>query len=279
MMIIDAHQHFWNYSLQKQPWITDRMRVLKSDFLPQDLLNIYKENTVEGCVAVQADPSEEETDFLLRLAEAHDFIKGVVGWVDLQDDKLEARLDHYKGFQKLKGFRHLVQDEPDPDFMLYESFRKGLSLLEKHGYSYDLLVHPHQLKAAIQTARDFPNLKLVLDHMAKPDIKNRQIDNWREDIEALASENNVFCKISGMVTEASWESWQQGDFIPYLDIVFRSFGIDRVMFGSDWPVCLMAGSYAQVLNIVKEYVRDFSEEGKHRLFCANASRFYGLSQS
>lgn len=278
-MIIDSHQHFWKYSLQKYSWINDEMNVLKKDFLPDDLWEIYKDNDVKGCVAVQANQSAEETDFLLELADQHHFIKAVVGWVDLRDGALENALQSYRKHKKLKGFRHVVQDEPDPEFMLDEKFQRGLGLLGKHGFTYDLLVYPHQLKAAIQTVRKFPDLKFVLDHIAKPDIKNQQIDQWAELINTLASESNVCCKVSGMVTEASWKNWQQANFTPYLDVVFESFGIDRVMFGSDWPVCLLSGNYQQVLGIIKQYVAPFSAEDKQKLFHKNVVSFYGLETS
>ncbi len=276
-MIIDAHQHFWNYSPAKHAWINGQMAVLKRDFLPIDLLEIYKKNSVTGCVAVQADGSEEETDFLLQLAEKHGFIKGVVGWVDLQDRQVEARLRHYRNFKKLKGFRHVVQDEPDPEFMLREDFRAGLKALEDFHYTYDILIYPHQLDAAIKTVQDFPKINFVLDHIAKPHIKEAKMDNWLPKITGLAQSPNVCCKVSGMVTEAAWKSWRQQDFVPYLDAVTEAFGMDRLMFGSDWPVCLLSGNYEQVLKIVQDYYQGFSQEDKDKLFYLNASRFYGLS--
>ena len=276
-MIIDAHQHFWNYSPSKHAWISDAMADLKRDFLPADLWEIYEENSVAGCVAVQADASEEETNFLLQLAEEHDFIKGVVGWVDLQDENVNARLKHYQSFEKLKGFRHVVQDEPDPDFMLRDDFRRGLKALEAFGYTYDILIYPHQLDAAVQTVQDFPNINFVLDHIAKPHIREAKMDNWLPKIITLAKSPNVCCKVSGMVTEAAWNHWHQGDFVPYLDAVTEAFGMDRLMFGSDWPVCLLSGSYKQVLNIVQDYYQQFSKEDQDKLYYGNVSRFYNLS--
>ncbi|MEX2591977.1 MAG: amidohydrolase family protein [Anditalea sp.] len=275
-MIIDAHQHFWKYSPQKHHWINEEMTAIKRDFLPEDLQKIYREHGVYGCVAVQAEQSEEETDFLLQLAGQHDFIKGVVGWVDLRAENLPKRLDHYAQFEKLKGFRHIVQDEPDPDFLQDTAFQRGLGQLEKHGFTYDLLVYPSQLKAAIHTVRNFPKLQFVIDHIAKPDIKNGQIIDWGKSMETIADEKNVYCKISGMVTEASWKDWQKKDFFPYLDVIFKSFGIDRVMFGSDWPVCLLAGDYQAVLDIIVQYTRDFSDQDKLKIFYKNAVDFYRL---
>lgn len=276
-MIIDAHQHFWNYSPQKHSWISPEMGMLKRDFLPEDLQKIYEENGINACVAVQAEQSEKETMFLLQLAEEYEFIKGVVGWVELRSRDLEKRLEHYRKFKKLKGFRHLVQDEPNPDFLLDADFQEGLGMLEKYGFTYDLLVYPHQLNAAIKTAGNFPHLKFVVDHIAKPPIKQQVMEPWKEAINSIGSYPNVYCKISGLITEASWESWKEADIAPYLDVVLRSFGIDRVMFGSDWPVCLVAGSYPQVLGLVEHYVSHFSDKDKEKLFYKNAAAFYGLT--
>lgn len=275
-MIIDSHQHFWNYSPSRQAWITEQMAVLKRDFLPSDLLKIYERNAVAGCVAVQADGSEEETDFLLQLAEQNSFIKGVVGWVDLQDRNVESRLRHYQSFPKLKGFRHVVQDEPDPDFMLREDFRMGLKVLEAFNYTYDILIYPHQLDAAIKTVEDFPTINFVLDHIAKPDIKNSRFDNWLPKIKRLAQSPNVSCKVSGMVTEAAWRNWTQEDFVPYLEVVTEAFGMDRLMFGSDWPVCLLSGNYEEVLGIVKTYMAQFTQADQQQVFYTNALSFYRL---
>jgi len=276
-MIIDAHQHFWNYSPQKHSWISPEMGMLKRDFLPEDLQKIYEENGINACVAVQAEQSEKETMFLLQFAEEYEFIKGVVGWVELRSRDLEKRLEHYRKFDKLKGFRHLVQDEPNPDFLVDADFQEGLGMLEKYGFTYDLLVYPHQLNAAIKTVGNFPHLKFVVDHIAKPPIKQQVMEPWKEVINSIGSYPNVYCKISGLITEASWESWKEADIAPYLDVVLRSFGIDRVMFGSDWPVCLLAGSYPQVLGLVEHYVSHFSEKDKEKLFYKNAAAFYGLT--
>src|SRR5690606_20916016 len=213
----DAHQHFWNYSPSKHTWISDAMAVLKRDFLPADLWEIYERNSVAGCVAVQADGSEEETDFLLELAEEHHFIKGVVGWVDLQAADVEARLNHYQSFASLKGIRHVVQDEPDPDFMLRDDFRRGLKALEAFGYTYDIQSDPKQLVAAVQSLQDLPNINFVLDHIAKPHNRDANMDNWIHKIITLAKSPNVCCKVSGMVTEAAWNHSHQGDFVPYLE--------------------------------------------------------------
>ena len=275
-MIIDAHQHFWEYSPQRHAWINQGMTVIKKDFLPEDLKTVYQAHNVTGCVAVQADQSEGETSFLLQLASQHDFIKGVVGWVDLRAVDLDSKLDHFSQFEKLKGFRHIVQDESDPNFLLTPTFQGGLGQLEKRKFTYDLLIYPHQFPAAIQTVKNFPNLPFVLDHIAKPKIRDQEINDWAEKISTIAQEPNVYCKVSGMVTEANWRSWGREDFKPYLDVVFESFGIDRVMFGSDWPVCLLAGSFSSVLEIVRNYADGFSTDDREKLFYGNAKRFYRL---
>lgn len=275
-MVIDSHQHFWKYSPPRHAWITEEMSTIKKDFLPEDLKRVYHTNNVTGCVAVQSEQSEEETEFLLQLASQHDFIKGVVGWVDLRGDNLVSRLEHFSQYEKLKGFRHIVQDEADPDFLLTPGFQEGLRQLEKREFTYDILIYPQQFPAAIQTVKNFPGLRFVLDHLAKPRIKNQEIEDWAEKIRTLTLEPNVFCKVSGMVTEADWTSWRQEDFKPYLDVIFESFGIDRLMFGSDWPVCLLAGSFSSVLNIVKNYTDGFSAEDQEKLFYGNVKRFYRL---
>jgi len=277
-MIIDAHQHFWKYSPQKHAWIRQEMSLLKRDFLPDDLQKIFAKNQVAACVAVQAEQSEEETGFLLQLADQYNYIKGVVGWVDLKAENLLQRLDYYQDIEKLKGFRHQVQDEPDPRFMLHPAFQNGLRVLEKTRFTFDLLVYPVQLDATLQTGRNFPRLSFVLDHMAKPDIKSGSINNWSTSIQQIAKEPHVYCKISGMVTEASWKDWKAKDFSPYLDVVFQAFGPDRLMFGSDWPVCLLAADYQAVLDIVIQYTRNLPEEDKQKIFYKNAQKFYKLTQ-
>lgn len=276
-MIVDAHQHFWFYNAQKHAWINDEMAVLKRNFLPTDLQAIYQENGIDACVAVQADQSEAETDFLLELAAEYDFIKGVVGWVDLRSEQIEERLAHYAQFPKLKGFRHVVQDELDPEFMLGKHFSEGLSLLSKYNFTYDILIFPTQLEAAIKTVQRFPKQKFVLDHIAKPYIKEGKIVTWEKHIRELANHSNVYCKVSGMVTEADWRNWNQEDFIPYLEVVFEAFGVDRIMFGSDWPVCLLGAQYTEMKDIVENYLSNYPKEGHARIFGQNAADFYGLT--
>ncbi|MEM1324824.1 MAG: amidohydrolase family protein [Bacteroidota bacterium] len=276
-MIIDAHQHFWQYNAQKHAWINDEMKVLKRDFLPADLQSIYRENGIDGCVAVQADQSEAETDFLLGLAEKYEFIKGVVGWVDLRSPNVESRLAYYAQFSKLKGFRHIVQNEPDPNFMLGDAFQRGLSLSAEYNFTYDILIFPTQLSAAIETVSRFPNQAFILNHIAKPNIKNRVPDQqWKQQIEQLATHPNVYCKFSGMVTEAHWQQWKYDDFVPYLDVIFAAFGENRLLFGSDWPVCLLAADYAETKQIVAQYLSTKTKSAHAKVFGQNAVQFYSL---
>ena len=275
-MRIDAHQHFWNYVADKHAWIDDKMQVIKRDFLPEDLAPILKANNFSGCIAVQADQSEAETEFLLGLASNHDFIKGVVGWVDLRCTKLKDRLDYYSQFEKLKGWRHVVQSEPDDDFMLKDDFLDGISLLADYNHTYDILIVPKQLSAALRLIQLFPRQKFIIDHIAKPDIKGKEIEEWKSAMNQLGLMDNVWCKVSGMVTEADWSGWRQSDFTPYLEVVFSAFGADKVVFGSDWPVCQLGASYEQVVNIPTEFIETYYTKSDLGFWGPNASEFYNL---
>jgi L-fuconolactonase len=273
---IDAHQHFWNYDPERDNWITNEMSVIKKDFLPQHLKPILRENGFDGCVVVQADQSENETKFLLDLATKNDFIKGVVGWVDLQSENTKERLSYYKSFKKLKGFRHILQGEKDRAYMLKPEFTRGINALAQFKYTYDILIFPDQLQYTKKFVESFPEQKFVIDHLAKPYIKDKKIDGWKEDIQQLAQYKNVYCKISGMVTEADWQSWEEHDFIPYMDIVVNAFGTNRALYGSDWPVCLLAAGYDEVINIVKDYFSSFTQNEQDKFFGQNAIEFYNL---
>ncbi|EPR68245.1 amidohydrolase family protein [Cyclobacterium qasimii] len=273
---IDAHQHFWRYDPIDYSWINEEMLNLKTDFLPDDLLPVLTANGVEGTVAVQALQDEKENEFLLELAENHPFILGVVGWIDLKSPNLAARLSNYDAFNKLKGFRHVLQDEEDSEYILNEAFQRGLSAMFDIGYSYDLLVLPHQLKGAIKTVSNFEKGSFILDHLAKPDIKTGQNEKWKDNIKALAEFPNVYCKLSGMITEAAWSHWEEKEFYPYMDTVMEAFGEDRVMFGSDWPVCKLAGSYEQVIGLVEGYFKGHSESTLQKIWYSNAVNFYRL---
>lgn len=275
MKKIDAHQHFWKYSEQSHAWIDDKMAVLKRDFYPEDLASVLAVNAVDACVAVQAEQSEAETLFLLDLAKQNSFIKGVVGWVDFQDKNIEERLRYFKQFPLLKGFRHILQAE-SPDFFSNPAFIKGISLLEKYGFTYDILIYQHQLEVALNFVQHFPNQSFVLNHLAKPLIKDKKISDWNTGIRHLAKHQNIYCKISGMATEAHWQAWTPEDFTDYLDVVVNEFGIERLMFGSDWPVCLLATSYEKWVNVVSNYFKPFTQAEQEKLFGLNAIKFYNL---
>ncbi len=274
-MKIDAHQHFWKYNPIRDAWIDDSMKVIRRDFLPQDLKPIIEANNIDGCISVQADQSETETEFLLNCAQENPFIKGVVGWVDLRAETIEERLTHFSKNPLLKGVRHIVQGEAN-DFMLGGAFQNGISKLAEFNLTYDILVFPTQLEAAIELVNKFPNQKFIVDHMAKPYIKDGKIDSWKAAIQELSKAPNVYCKISGMVTEADLKNWRPSGFAPYLDVIFNAFGIDRITYGSDWPVCLLAAEYGQQLNIVQDYIEGFSEEDKEKIMGGNAIKFYSL---
>jgi L-fuconolactonase len=272
---IDAHQHFWIFDPIRDNWIDDTMKSIQKDFLPEDLNPLLVENNFSACVAVQASQTEEETDFLLDLAAKNEFIKGVVGWVDLLNDTIVERLDHYSKFDKLKGFRHVVQGEPD-DFMFRNDFRNGIKALKQFNFTYDILIFHRQLPAAIDLVNTFPNQAFVLDHIAKPDIKSAEKRSWEKGIKELAKADNVMCKISGMVTEADWNSWKPDDIKPYLDIIFENFTTNKLMFGSDWPVCNLAASYSQVVGVLESYITQLPAHDQHQIWYENAKTFYNL---
>jgi L-fuconolactonase len=273
---IDSHQHFWNYDAVKDAWITEEMSVLKRDFAPADLLPSLQTAHIDGTIAVQANQSESENLFLLSLAEKCPAIAGIVGWLDFRAPDVAQRLDYFKQFGKIRGFRHVVQDEPDHRFLLRPDFLRGISLLRQFGLTYDVLIYPNQLPSATEFVQTFPDQPFVIDHIAKPAMKVREITVWARHIAAIAANPNVYCKISGLITEADWSSWQKSDFKPYLDVVFDVFGVNRVMFGSDWPVCLLAGTYEQVLQIVENYVKNRPLDEKDKIFGGNAAKFYGV---
>jgi L-fuconolactonase len=275
-MIIDAHHHIWQYDPMRHDWIDNSMKVIRRDFSPEDLENNATAQGVTGSVLVQVEQTEQETLDFIETAKQSNFIKGVVGWADLQSANISERLEKYNQFTELKGFRHIVQGEPNDRFMLTSAFMKGISQLELFGFTYDILIFPHQLPAAIELVKAFPNQQFVLDHMAKPPIKTGKIHNWKKDIQALARNENVYCKISGMITEADHQNWFYKQLEPYMDVVFEAFGTSRIMFGSDWPVCNVAGSYAEVLEIVKTYISRFSDEEQKNVLGNNAIRFYNL---
>lgn len=275
-MKIDSHQHFWNYVPAKHAWINTEMAVLKKDFLPQDIAPILFKYGIDGCVSVQADQSEQETEYLLDFADRYQFIKGVVGWVDLSAPDVENRLSHYKTFAKMKGVRHVLQDEKDIGFMLRPNFKQGISALKKFDLTYDILIYPEHLPNAIKLVKEFPDQPFVIDHLAKPVIRHKSIREWRNQIRAIASFENVHCKVSGMTTEAEWLDWHIEDFEPYTDVVLEAFGPKRLMFGSDWPVCTLASRYGEVMEIAQLCSTKFSVDEQALFWGKNAADFYHL---
>lgn len=274
-MTIDSHVHFWKYDKQRDAWITNDMKVLQQDYLPEHLSLTMKRNDIDGVVAVQASQEEVETRFLVELANTHPVVKGVVGWIDLRADNIEERLQHFSQYPIIKGYRHIVQAEPD-DFLLGQNFQRGIRALKAYNYTYDILIYPKQFPAALQFASAFPDQPFVIDHCAKPEIRSKKIDDWKKDIEAIAQLPNVYCKLSGLLTEANWSAWSAGDFFPYLDVVFKAFGTDRLLFGSDWPVILLSGIYVQWKSLLEKYMEDLPQEEKDKVFGQNAARFYNL---
>jgi L-fuconolactonase len=252
------------------------MERIARDYLTADLAAVAAPQGIGGSVAVQARQSVAESRWLLDLAETNPFIRGVVGWVDLRSDDVTTALAELAPHNKFVGVRHVVQDEPDPRFLLGEAFVRGLRQLPGFGLTYDLLLYPPQLPAAVELAALLPEQPFVLDHLAKPRIKTGEIQPWRRDIEALAKHGNVCCKVSGMVTEAAWRGWKAADFTPYLDVVLQAFGPERLMFGSDWPVCLLAGEYSEVVGIVEDFFGRLSSAEQEFIWGGTATRFYGL---
>ncbi|MFO0922428.1 MAG: amidohydrolase family protein [Pirellulales bacterium] len=275
-MRIDSHQHFWFYEPREYPWIQKEWNIRK-DFLPHQLRPILERHGLDGCVAVQARQSLEESRWLLEVADRAEIVRGVVGWVDLRSPEVDKQLASFASHSKFVGVRHVVQDEPDDRFVLQERFIKGISKLERYGLTYDLLLYPKQLPASIELVRRFPDQPFVLDHISKPLIAKQVMEPWRADIQKLAEFPNVYCKVSGMVTEAEWNGWKREDFHPYLDVVVEAFGPSRIMYGSDWPVCLLSAEYDAMFGIIEHYFQSFSDREKAGIFGGNAIRFYGLS--
>jgi len=274
---IDAHQHFWDPGRFNYPWMKPDMKVLRRAFLPQDLKGLIEEVGVRGTVLIQTISSIEETRWFLEMADANQFIAGVVGWVDLRAPDISDVLDEFTSHPKFKGVRHQVEDEPDQAWLIREDVLRGLGELARRNIPYDLLVKTAHLKYVPVIAHRHPSLRMVIDHIAKPPIAKGEIEEWAKALAPVAKIPNIWCKLSGMITEADWKRWKPLDIKPYADYVIEKFGFERVMFGSDWPVCLLAGSYRQVFDTVQELVRYASPEEKSRLFAANAIEFYNLS--
>ncbi len=273
---IDSHQHFWQFNPIRDAWIDDSMTVLQRDFMPENLQPLLGKHNIDGCVAVQADQSENETDFLLNLGNSYSFIKGVVGWVDLLANDLSQRLDHFSQNPLFKGVRHIAQSEAD-DYLIRSDVQRGISQLVSFGLTYDILIYAHQLPAAIRLVSRFPEQKFILDHIAKPNISKGVQQEWKKNLQRLAQHSNVYCKISGMVTETDNMQWTKEDFIPYFDVVIEAFGIDRILYGSDWPVCLLAAQYAEQIGILEDYLGVLTQQEQDSIMGGNAIQFYNLS--
>jgi L-fuconolactonase len=289
MEIIDSHQHFWKYEPVRDAWITNEMDLLRRDFLPDELESIFKKSGISGCVAVQADQSIDETHFLVHLAAEYPFIKGVVGWVNLRGDNIFEELEHMAAMPVLKGFRHIVQGEDADIFLQDENFCRGITGLESFGFTYDILVFASQLPAARHFVNRFPNQAFVLDHGGKPDIRGIMTQNsddrltsdlfifWKREIELLAQHPNVYCKLSGLITEADWNDWKYADILPFMDVLLESFGPSRLMVGSDWPVCqLAAKKYQNILHPVSEFINKLSIQEQQQIYSGTATSFYRL---
>jgi len=275
-MRIDAHQHFWHYDRAQYEWIDDSMAALRRDFLPLDLRRELDAAQMDACVAVQARQSLDETSWLLSLAEANRFIVGVVGWVDLQADDVHAQLRKVGANPLLVGIRHIVQSEPNDRFLLRPAFCRGIAALEEFGLAYDILIYPRHLPYAVELASRFARQRFVLDHLAKPDIRRGRFQEWERDLRRLAACPNVWAKLSGLVTEADWHRWTPDQLQPCFDIAFDAFGADRLMVGSDWPVCTVAGEYAQVIGVVADYLAARPAAEREAVLGGNAQRFWNL---
>lgn len=273
---IDSHHHLWNYSQADYPWISEGMKSIRRDFLVADLAQSMQAAKIDGVVTVQARQSLLETDWLLGLASAHDFMRGVVGWVPLADPEVGSHLEKYWHHPKLKAVRHLLQDEPDEFYMLREDFNQGVSQLEDLGLSYDILIRERQLPQTIEFVDLHPTQVFILDHIAKPNIKSRLLSPWRERMRELARRENIYCKLSGMVTEADWSSWTHHDLSPFIDVVLECFGANRLMFGSDWPVSLLACAYEKWVEVVEQLIASLSASERDRLFGGTAKEAYRL---
>ena len=274
---IDAHHHLWRYSKEEYGWISGNMAPIARDFLPQDLQQVLTSSGIQGSVAVQARQSLEETEFLLNLAQEFPIIRGVVGWAPIDSPEFPQVLERFHHFQKLKGLRHVVQDEPDDAFLLRPDFNAGIALFKRYGLVYDILIFERQLPAAISFVDRHPSQVFVLDHIAKPRIRDRVLEPWRTNIRELARRENVYCKLSGMVTEAHWTQWSLPDLLPYFEVVLDAFGPKRLMAGSDWPVCLLAATYQTWFSTLREFISRLSGAEQEMILGGVATEVYSLS--
>ncbi|HEY8397497.1 MAG TPA: amidohydrolase family protein [Flavihumibacter sp.] len=275
MLKIDAHHHFWDYDPVTHAWIDESMAAIQRSYSPADLEPILREAGIEGTVLVQVNQSPEENESFINIANQHSFIHGVVGWIDLRARDLEDQLQQLKTNRKLKGFRHIAQAEA-PDFLSRPEIIDGIRKLGRQGYTYDILIKPHQFRAAIELVKACDEQPLVLDHIAKPYIREGKISEWKKDMMEMAATEAVYCKLSGIITEADWQQWTPEQIRPYLEVALEAFGANRLMFGSDWPVCLVAGTYKQVVDLIEGYTRQLSEDEQAGIWGGNAVRFYSL---
>ena len=274
--MIDSHQHFWNYNASRDVWITEDMGRIRKNFHPNDSLELFAQNQIDGCIAVQADSSEDETFFLISLAEQSEFIKGVVGWVDLQSKNIESQLTYFSQFEKIVGFRHVVQSESDPNFLARPDFLKGVQLLDTFDFAYDLLIYPNQLNAGIEFCKKNANQRIVLDHLAKPPIKSGDITEWKKDIRKFKELENVSAKISGLITEAEWFNYNEKDILNIIEIALEVFGTDRLMFGTDYPVVLVADELSNWVNTFKKSVAQLTSTEIKKITIDNCLQFYKI---
>lgn len=275
-MVIDSHHHFWHYTAEDYGWIPPEWSRIKRDFLPADLASEIAAAGVHGVISVQARQSLAETEWLLDLASNNDFIRGIVGWVPLVDPAIESHLDRYASHPKFRAVRHVLQAEPDNGYMLRADFNRGLSALARRSLAYDILILERHLPAAIQLVDRHPDQVFVLDHIAKPRISAGELEPWAANIRELARRPHVACKVSGLVTEADVNAWSPAQLQPYLDVVLSAFGPSRLLFGSDWPVCLAGVSYAAWKHTVETALASLSSSERAAIMGENASRLYRL---
>ena len=274
--MIDSHQHFWTYNVNRDVWITEEMGRIRKNFYPNDSVELFAQNQIDGCIAVQADSSEEETFFLISLAEQSEFIKGIVGWVDLQSINIESQLTYFSQFEKIVGFRHVVQSESDPNFLARPNFLKGVQLLDTFDFAYDLLIYPNQLNAGIEFCKKNANQRIVLDHLAKPPIKSGDISEWKKDIEKFKELENVSAKISGLITEAEWYNYNEKDILHIIEIALEVFGSDRLMFGTDYPVVLVADELSNWVKTFNKSISQLSSNEIKKITIDNCLQFYKI---
>jgi L-fuconolactonase len=276
-MRIDAHQHFWRYNPDEYDWIDNSMRRLQRDFLPQDLEPELQCAGFDGCITVQARQTNVETEWLLEMADLTPFVLGVIGWVDLRSEHVRSQLARFAPHPKFLGVRHIVQSEPDERFLMRPEFRRGIGALEEFGLTYDILIYPRHLPVAVELVENFPKQPFVLDHLAKPLIKSGTVHPWDRHMRKLAAFPNVYCKLSGLVTEADWTAWKPEHFAPYLNVALECFGPERLMIGSDWPVCTVAASYSEAMNLVIDYLGKYPERVGTALLGGTAQKLWRLS--